>query len=149
MIKKYHYLLGILVAAVAAGMFMVLHQNKQAAYNPTMPESTTEEVQVLAMQKDSLIMLLSNAYGTLINSTVSGSKLMVTTNSANAQSANFINGNTALVTSNKEHNFTIKQNNVNGDISAEFTIKDNYVSVPSDIVFAALQKKYGATLPKK
>jgi phosphate starvation-inducible protein PhoH len=148
MIKAYHYILLMSVLALAGGLYFVLHQNKHDATKRNEQKEDVQAVQVIQIQKDSMIQLLSAAYGSLIQIGTEGNNLRVSTQSANAKSMDLINGNTALITANKEHGFSIKQDNVNSGITAEFAVKNNFVTMPTDVVFAAMQKKYALTNSK-
>jgi hypothetical protein len=148
MIKAYHYILLVALLALTAGMYFFLKQNKESANVSAAQKDEVQTVQVIQIQKDSMIQLLSAAYGSLIQIGTEGNTLKVSTQSANAKSMDVINGNTALITKNKEHGFSIKQDNVNSGITAEFTVKNDFVTMPTDVVFAAMQKKYALTNSK-
>jgi hypothetical protein len=90
---------------------------------------------------DTFMMLVNKAYNGLATVVKNGDAVLVSMTDANKVTKDFFNGNDALLKCNiKEHGFEIKYIAEKNKLDAQFSLMQNTVTVPNDVLIKIVDK---------
>lgn len=133
------FVLAIVIAAVMYFMFTISrHTATEQVVAPPAPFSPNN---VNLMKTDTFVMLIREAYGTLVACTIEDKKLKLDMK-ANELTRDFFNGNDALLKFGlSDFGFDIKYNAEEKSMKAVFDITEqNGVHVPNDVLIKLMDK---------
>jgi purine-nucleoside phosphorylase len=131
---------------IAVGSFLFLqNKSKYAEAKPEQQKTTTAftDDHCNTMPVDTFVHLVTKAYGSLAQIKKETNELSIEIKNANLIAKDFFNGNDALLKENNK-NFSIQYNATAKETSASFTIKNNAVVVPNDVLIKISDKIFNA-----
>jgi hypothetical protein len=135
----------VVLAGTAIAAFFTFKASpvNTVAIAPTASNATFNNSYCNAVFTDTFIHLIQNAYPSFATTTINNSILKVQINGANALAQDFYNGNDNLLQYTlQDFGFDIKYLANTKSIVAQFTISNNGVQVPNDVLLRLAQKNY-------